>query len=303
MLVVGVALLVIGVVFIQQHVGRSIWPSLIYFARPVLWVTLLALIPVAVTWRRYKRSGRVQEYQKVVGELVGSSEEYCLILRPFGSDGEIVLPYSFGGAMTIEQVVARSARKALGVKAYAVVDQDRRLAPPGPAYVRISHSQWRPVVLQLIRRAHSIVIILPPGQGIRESLKWEIDQLTQHELQSRVILVVPPDRLYPVDYDRAFANACVLAATLEGFAGSVDDVDPLRVHDLELTAPPRTHVMKYIRSGKTVHPQLHWWYANRRRVAWIRFYLHALFQAFITVKRELSSLGFDARYPYHPRSS
>jgi hypothetical protein len=302
LLSIVIFLLLVAQIVIVQLVGFAN-PDVSAFLRPVLLVALFSLIPVAITWRRYRRSAGVQQYHEVVGRLAGSSAEYCLILRPFGSDGEIVLPYAVGGAATIEQVIARAARKSLRLRTYAVVDQKRRLAPPGPVYVQVPHDQWKPVVLRLIRRAHSIVMILPPGQDFRESFKWEVDQLSRHDLQSRVIIVLPPDKLYQDDHARAFAKACVLAAVFEGFAGSIDDVDSFRVHDFELSFPPRTHVLKYVRPNALTDPELYWWYPKESRGPWVRFYLHALTQAFSTTERELSNLDLRARYPWHSPSS
>ncbi len=56
------------------------------------WVTLFLSLARA----RYKRPARTKLYNEVLWRLVASKEEYCLILRPFGSDGEIVLPPAAG---------------------------------------------------------------------------------------------------------------------------------------------------------------------------------------------------------------
>lgn len=155
----------------------------------------------------------------------------------------------------------------------------------------------------LVGRAHSILLILPPGQDIRDSFSWEIDQLTQHELQSRVTIVLPPDRLYPDHYPKAFHQACVLVATLEGFARSIDEVSSLLVHDLEVSITERTHVLKYCRSDLLKDPELCEWYITKRKtpmrgVRWSSFYFQALNAAFETTRKELSCLGFAARYPW-----
>ena len=187
------------------------------------------LVPIGVRWGRYKRSASTRPCSEVIAPLVASAKEFCLVLRPFGGDGEIVLPHRMFGASTVEQVIARSARKVAGLATYAVVDQKRRLAPPGPVFVSATDDEWQEAVSTLIRRAHSIVLLLPPGQEIRDSFRWEIDQLTQRGLQSRVTIVLPPDRLYRHDFPKRFHDACIVAAALEGFAGSIDDVDPMKL--------------------------------------------------------------------------
>jgi hypothetical protein len=209
---------------------------------PLLFLAVV-LVPVAVRWGRYRPWASTQSCSEVIPPLMASEREFCVVLRPFGSDGEIVLPHRMHGASTIEQVIARSARQAAGLATYAVVDQERRLAPPGPVFVRAAHDEWQGAVSTLISRAHSVVLILPPGQEIRESFRWEIDQLTHRGLQTRVTIVLPPDRLYRHDFQPRFHDACIVAAALEGFARSVDDVDSMRVHDLQLTIPARAHVL------------------------------------------------------------
>jgi hypothetical protein len=267
--------------------------------RPTLISSVLIILFIMITWGRYKRSARTQPYAEVLDRLVQSDEEYCLILRPFGSDGEIVVPHSTPGAATIEQVISRAARKSLGLRTYAIVDQGRRLAPPGPTYLRAPNDEWQLAVRTLIRRAHSIVLVLPPGQEIRDSFRWEINQLAGHRLQSRVTIVLPPDRLYPDDYPLALRQACLLVDRLEGFT----------VHGGDLEPPERTHVLKFCRSKAFEDPQLRFWdfrsfiEENQPKVlrwvkwgVWIPFYRSALRDAFRTTEDELSTLSFAARY-------
>jgi hypothetical protein len=275
-------------------------PTTVVAPGPAAWI----VIAIVLTWGRYRQSAQTSTYQDILPRLIESNEEYCLILRPFGSDGEVVLPSRWFGASTVEQVIARAAKKTpLGLTTYAIVDQNRRIAPPGPVYLRAPHDKWKSVVHTLVRRAHSIVLILPPGQDIRDSFNWEIDQLTQHGLQSRVTVVLPPDFLYPDHYPKAFHQACVLVAALEGFARSIDEVVSLRVHDLEVSITERTHVLKYCRSDPMKDPELRWWYIRKRKIpmgnaGWSLFYFRALGAAFETTRKELSCLGFAARYPW-----
>jgi hypothetical protein len=299
-LLTGIGVLLILGIEIVAHDQFGIFSPPVIFGRLVVFAGL-AFVPIAISWGRHRKSAETTPYDQVLDRLVRSDEEYCLILRPFGADGEVVLSKRWFGALTIEQVIARAARKSLGLTTYAIVDQDRRLAPPGPTYLRAPHDRWQAAVRTLVRRAHSIVVILPPGQDIRDSFKWEIDQLTHHGLQSRVIVVLPPDRLYKNDYPQAFQHACVLAATMEGFAGSIEDVLSLRVLDLEASLSERTHVVKYCRSNSGETPVLRWWYVKkrgRRHIAGVKFYVQALTAAFATTERELSSLGFPARYTW-----
>jgi hypothetical protein len=194
----------------------------------------ISAVPVIVASRKFQRPVRTKPHNKVLKPLIASAEEYCLLLRPFGSDGEIILPHKWDPwwvpralrSLTLEQTVALITHESIGLKMYALVDQDRLLAPPGPVYLRSPHDQWQSVTRMLIRRARPIVIILSPEQGIRKSFRWEIEQIVQYDLQSRVIIVLPPHDRYSNVYNQALQQACLLVATLENFTGSVQDVDP-----------------------------------------------------------------------------
>lgn len=285
----------------QAHLSYGFWFSPRLFIQPLI-IAAIVLIPIGATWGRYRRSASTRQCSEVIAPLVASAKEFCLILRPFGSDGEIVLSHRFLGASAIEQVIARSARKTAGLATYALVDQERRLAPPGPVFVRAARDEWQEAVSSLIQRAHSIVLILPPGQQIRDSLRWEIDQLTRRGLQSRVIIVLPPDRRYRHDFPKCFQYACVVAAALEGFAGSIDDFDSMKIHNLEVSIHTRAHLLKYSRSAAYQEAALTWWIPRQRRLGSRRgphagFYYKALSAAFLATERELSGLGFRARYP------
>ncbi|MGI5466416.1 hypothetical protein [Streptomyces sp. CA-132043] len=299
-LLVGVGVLVyLGIQLLILHQRNGFYFDPMTFGRPLIFLAWVA-IPIALTRGRYRRSAETKPYHEVVGPLVGSREEYCLVLRPFGSDGEVVLPHAWFGASTMEQIVARATRKSLKMQTYALVDQDRRLAPPGPRWMRSPHDQWQTAVRTLIRRAHSIVLILPPGQGIREALKWEIEQITQHGLQTRLTVVLPPARLHKADYSRAFTDACVIMAAMEGFAGSIDDVNSLVVHQLELTLHERTQIVKYCRTRPHELAHLRWWFPTKRlrRKESMRFFQRTLATALQTTEQELSGLSFESRYPW-----
>jgi len=299
-LVVVVLLLYLAWILFQLHQSSGLSFNPLRVVEPLI-IAATVLVPIMVRWGRYQRSASTRLCSEVVAPLVASVEEFCLILRPFGSDGEIVLPHRMYGASTIEQVIARSARNVAGLTTYAIVDQKRRLAPPGPVFVRAAGDEWQEAVSTLIRRAHSIVLILPPGQEIRKSFRWEIDQITQRGLQSRVIILLPPDQLYQNDFPECFQHACIVAAALEGFAGSIDDVDSMKVHDLEVSINARAHLLKYVRSSVHQQGTLASWIPKRRRrwrgsMFYAGFYYKSLIAAFRSTERELSGLGFLARY-------
>ena len=148
-------------------------------------------------------------HTKVVGPLVESAEEYCLVLRPFGYDGRLVLPVlpatkgkrpvqaAIRRVKPIEQVIAESVRGAKRLGTYCVVDQGTLLAPPGPTYLRAPNDGWRGSVHRLIARAHTIFVILPPSGKVGAGLEWEIATIATLGLQTRVIFVLHPPEQVP----------------------------------------------------------------------------------------------------------
>lgn len=261
-------------------------------------VAALALIPILRTWGRYQQSHRTTPSDEVLARLLRSDEEYCLLLRPFGSDGETILRRG-RGSFTLEQVIGRAAGKILGFKVYAMVDQDRRLAPPGLVHMRAPHDQWQSAVQALIRRAHSIVLVLPPGEDVRHSFNWELAQITHHHLQSRVILVLPPPDQDKAGYARSLQQACVILGMFEPFAGTADDVDSLSIYHWETTLSSRTIMLKFAQLPDATLGDVQCWEAPETRVRRIRYksYQRALEEALALNQRELSGLGFSARYP------
>lgn len=272
--------------------------------RPLVLVGWTALF-LTLAGVGYRRSARTRVYNDVLWQLVSSQEEYCLILRPFGSDGEVVLPYKLFRTATLEQVIARAARRAIGIRTFAMVDQDRKLAPPGPVYLRSPHDEWHIPAKALIRRAHTIVLVIPPGQGLRASFAWEIEQITQLNAQTRVIIVLPPADVHVQAYQHAREQACVLMAAFEGFAGSLDDVDSFKAHHWELVLPDEVLLVKFCQAVNELRPTARWWrvlrqpkrMAARRRLIGVRTYSGALSEAFTIAEKELAGLDFTRRYP------
>ena len=92
----------------------------------------------------------------------------------------------------MEQVLAVAAEKTAKQKMYALVDQKRELAPPGPVYVRAPDDGWQKPIRDLMRRAYAVILWLPPDQDLHPSFNWEIEQVALDRLQTRTIIVLPP---------------------------------------------------------------------------------------------------------------
>jgi hypothetical protein len=276
-----------GLVVLAIAVGLVAWSIVAHFPFPfrspplvllILMVTIAgSLIGVVIRWGSQQRPTKTLQWEDVVGPLVRSTEEYCLILRPFGADGRIILPHrtrrfswiagSFTRTSTLEQVVAVAAKRALGMKTYALVDQQQLLAPPGPVWLRTptEGDDWQRPVEALIQRAHTIVLILPPGQEIRPSLAWEVRQVTLRDLQGRVLIVLPPPDRHREAYLRAHHQACRVLTALEGVLGDPDDVDELKVAGYEQVIPTQVIGARMSRHPVTGESNAGWWEYKKKR--------------------------------------
>jgi len=304
--VVGLAFAMLVLVLLAT---RSLtWDSkLINTLRPVL-LLIVGLGVAGATWGYYAKSVETAPYRQVLDPLLASREEFCLLLRPFGSDGEVIVPFVRGRptdklrfvplgtvtpTMTLEQVVSRVARKHLGMAAYAMVDQDRTLAPPGPIYMRSPHSEWKKPASALIRRAHTIAILLPPGQDLRDALEWELQEIIRLRRQSRVIIVLPPSDRREYDHAKTRRQAGVLLAALEGLPSGLRNVSTQRVEHYLTQLPEQALVVKVCKDNGAL-----FWYSEPRR--WRKVasdtYTGALEEALDANEQEFAGRGFSARY-------
>jgi hypothetical protein len=277
-------------------------------------------VAIAWTWGLYQPSSRTQSHADVLPRLLPSREEFCLLLRPFGSDGEVLVPHTsprggrFNGlrtSFTLEQVIARAVREELGQVLYAVVDQTRELAPPGPAYLRAPHHDWRGAVQAMILRAHTIVILVPLDQDLRADFEWELAEIVKARRQARVILVLPPP-----DQDRDAAGrvrrrAAAVAAALEQ-SRRLSSVPARDVERIDAGLPPDVLVLRLRRYGPEfrVDP----WFAVPGRSTWLQrlwllptrapgtarvgsgTYLDCLRPALAACEDQLAGLSFESRY-------
>ncbi|MFI5492599.1 hypothetical protein [Actinoplanes sp. NPDC051859] len=302
---------IVGLLIVLAALSFLLWAEADYgFLVLPASLLLTGIAAVAVRWGRYERSAHTAACSEALPGLLASREEFTLLLRPFGSDGETVVRdsrgkrvFSFAGmspTATLEQIVARVVRAETGMRTVALVDPDRALAPPGPDYLRAPHDGWQPSILGLIRRAHSIVLVLHPGQDLRASFGWEIEQINLHQLQSRIVIVLPPADRDPAGYQQARYQACVIVAALEGFAGTIDDVDPLNVLQWESGLPDRVQVIK-ISWPPTAHRMqvLHWASIppKKRSVVGAFTYAQCLGPALAIGVRDLDGISFAQRYP------
>jgi len=247
---------------------------------------------------RYQRSSATLSYAEGIMPLLRSEREYCLILRAFGRDGEIIVPattargrtvdlWGFRENVTVEQLVARAAGDALGVDAYGIVDQSVAFAPPGVRFIRASNDEWKRVAQRLIRRAHSIVLIVAAGHDVRDGLAWEIDQVVRYRRRSRVILVLPPPQPDHRGHERAHRQAAVLLAMLAA---------PASAADARASLSGETLIAKCETIGIREWGLLPDDPRQRKAVVSDASYLPGLVEAFQCIERELSTRSFHRRY-------
>jgi hypothetical protein len=248
------------------------------------WVAIIlpigGLIVLGYRMRGYQKPQAVRPYQEVLTPLLASAMAFCLVLRPFGHDGETFLhgyrqskramfrnnDSVYYSILTMEQVIARSARQALRLDTYALVDQNRELAPPGPIYLRASNESWQKAVLPLVQHADSIILWLAPGQDLRASFHWEVEQIVQARQRFRTIIVMPPPDQDEDVYRQAIGQAAVLLAALESDTGQVAAVDPVRVRHYQDTLGDNTLMAKFetpVEGGSDA--TLKRWYSMGRR--------------------------------------
>ncbi|MHC1557786.1 hypothetical protein ACR9E3_02460 [Actinomycetospora sp. C-140] len=193
------------------------------------------LISQAARLGSRRRSANAPVYEESLSRITQTNEKYCLILRPFGSDGLTRLPYGYrpwfvprdaGLTRSLEEVVSRSAFYACGLQTYTLTDHRQRYAPVGPVLVRVENEHWQSCTETLLDRAHTVVIIIPPIEQLQNGFQWEIQQLSLKNLRCRTIIVLPPVALASWAHAWCVRQAAQILAALQEFAMAVDEVDP-----------------------------------------------------------------------------
>jgi hypothetical protein len=294
-------------------------------------VTMLACVAVTIlvgtarALTKYRLAKATKPYEKVVDPLIKSGGEYCLVLRSFGEDGKVILPreskkgragfaYGLTPNLTMEQVVAAAVEESLSLPTYAIVDQSVALAPPGLTFIRVANDQWKAVVAKLIRRAHTVVLLLGRDQEIGSGFAWEIEQLVRSGISSRVVLTLPPPDQDEFSHQRALHQASVLLALLTS-TGDLSELEQFRVYEYEMQLPPTTlvvsttetsavHFWLHVKEGAPM-PRAGLWsrmknYAGPTVVTNLQ-YKGALSEALTETAKQLEGHSFSARYPLRSR--
>lgn len=126
--------------------------------------------------------------------LAAGAQPFCLILRPFGTDGFVQLrsqglfhpsPYR-----TLESIVAENVATYLRLRTVAVRDPKQWLQPPGPEPIEAG-ADWQAAVGALVDRAEAIVFVLTPQRGATAAVTWELEQVLARADSKGLIVLMP----------------------------------------------------------------------------------------------------------------
>jgi hypothetical protein len=137
----------------------------------------------------------------------------------------------------------------LGFETYGLVNQKTRLLPPGVTFIRAPNDEWKMVAQRLIRRAHTIMLVVYPHQNsMGNGFAWEIEQIVSCGVQSRVVLILPSDGSgWWVDR-RALDQADVILTSLNEPGGQAG-LAQFSVAEYESQHNSTPLIMKYTENG------------------------------------------------------
>jgi hypothetical protein len=180
------------------------------------------------------------------------------------------------------------------------------MAPPGLTFLRVPNSEWQVVVLHLIRRAHSIVLILPPNQDMGDGFSWEIRQIAALNRRSRVIIVLPPSDQDSYVHQLALGHAGAMLAMLEDSGQEADSVQftaleyqfGLDATTLAIKCRQVGGVGNWVsRDPEPAKRRATNFFMRPKAVITNMTYLPCLNEALTQTEFELSRMSFESRYP------
>jgi hypothetical protein len=173
-------------------------------------------------------------------------------------------------------------------------------------YLRAAHTEWKVPVRALIRRAHTVFVLLPPGQELRPSLAWEVAEIVQARRQDRVIIVMPPSvRGVHVDPVVLARGAAVMTALLvqrplaevtpEQAGAAVQGFPLQEVVLIGVGDDPAGARLWALQPGRPRRP----WQWGRRRLSDIAI-RQGLRQLLESKEKAWRGRAFEGRYPWRP---
>ncbi|HYQ02310.1 MAG TPA: hypothetical protein VER96_26730 [Polyangiaceae bacterium] len=183
-----------------------------------VYISLIAFALIGTAFHRWDlffAQVRWRAVRKASDALDSSQGAIVLVLRPFKGDAATRVRSSrwlLSARVLLENIIQECARDYLGCSAVALVNQSSGVLASGPHYLASSDELWMRNVITMMRRALAIVVVLPAFQEMTPSLRWELSQVRQLGLLSRVIILLPPASR--AGYDQALRLLDATLATL-----------------------------------------------------------------------------------------
>lgn len=299
MLLSPVALTAYALQTSNSSVRNFIWKA------SVIWLTFFIYATRIAISARAK--GSIQPAIDYIKKLQDPYYEYCLILRPFGSDGcipirqkrskkgrlvNIFFPYMIWHfSKTVEQIIQETAKKILDCDAVALVDPKLKIVPDAPAYISAEDEEWQEVINILLKRALIVALVLPSDQKIGKNILWEIDRVTALGLTGRLVIVLPPP--HASGYRKSHSMLMELATAFPSLT-------ELRKYPLNEQASRPIIVFP------DTYTSLQWWYPQKKlfgRKVDEAGYVGGLTDTLIQVKKHIGNASFAEKYPYWKASA
>lgn len=191
------------VLFYMQPWTTKLFNGLFVIMVGLWWILVIAY--TLYTIFSFRLAPAVDPASGFIEKITKNPVEYCLLLRPFGADGHVPIKTScepgsqravffayVKTSKTLESIIESTVKEVLNCETIALVDPQLKILTTSPTYISADSESWKEVVDILLKRALIVVLVLAPGQTIRESVGWEIFRAIEVGLLGRLIIVLPP---------------------------------------------------------------------------------------------------------------
>jgi hypothetical protein len=179
---------------------------------PILLIFLLAFLVLIYYVIAPLLSFRPKQLAEVADHFIeniinDTSKEFCLILRPFGVDGDTIIQSywlnsllnkqinrlsSYRIPKTVEQVIVKVVDDTFNCETIALVDPSTRVISNSPRYIAAESDSWQLTIDLLLRRTLVAFLILHPQKQLTSSVRWEVNRVISLGLVERFVIVLPP---------------------------------------------------------------------------------------------------------------
>lgn len=177
---------------IATLLGVPVWIVLLLASLAFIYYVIDPLLSV-----RPKQLATVADHY-IEDILNDTSKEFCLILRPFGVDGDTII-HSYGWnnlllkiPKTVEEVIVNVVNNLFNCETIALVDPNTRVISNSPRYIAAESDSWQSTIDLLLRRTLVAFLILHPQKQLTSSVRWEVDRVISLGLAERFVIVLPP---------------------------------------------------------------------------------------------------------------